>query len=89
MVEQAAQWIEKDLLSLSLSDTKKNGSFIYLVVFVILVIGYLITNFTTANADAFMGVIPKNMGTIAPVFFFSMLSGIICFVLGFFLYTMV
>jgi len=60
-----------------------------LVVFVILVIGYLITNFTTANADAFMGVIPKNMGTIAPVFFFSMLSGIICFVLGFFLYTMV
>ena len=59
-----------------------------LIVFVLLVAGYFITKFTTANADKFMGVIPQNMGTIAPILFFSMLSGIVCFVLGFLLYTM-
>lgn len=60
-----------------------------LIAFVVLVIGYLITKVTTANADSFFGVIQQNMGTIAPVFFFSMLSGIVCFFLGFLLYTMV
>ena len=59
-----------------------------LIAFVVLVIGYLITKVTTANADSFFGVIQQNMGTIAPVFFFSMLSGIVCFILGFLLYTM-
>jgi hypothetical protein len=62
---------------------------VVLIAFFILIIGYLLTKVTTANADSLFGVIQKNMGVIAPVFFFSMLSGIVCFVLGFLLYTMV
>ena len=59
-----------------------------LIAFVFLIVGYLITSVTTPNADSFFGIIQQNMGTIAPVFFFSTLTGLVCFLLGFFLYTM-
>lgn len=61
---------------------------IILLIVVFLVVAYVITNFTTPNADSFFGVVKQNMGTIGPVFVFSMLSGVVSFILGFFLYTM-
>lgn len=61
---------------------------IVLIAFVCLIVGYLITSVTTPNADTFFGIIKQNMGTIAPVFFFSSLTGLVCFILGFFIYTL-
>jgi hypothetical protein len=58
------------------------------LIVVFLVVFYIIANFTTPNADTFFGVIKQNTDTIGPVVVFSMLSGIICFILGFFLYTL-
>ena len=60
-----------------------------LIAFVFLIIAYLITSITTPNADNFWGVIKQNAGTIAPIVFFSSVVGIICFILGFFFYTMI
>jgi hypothetical protein len=60
-----------------------------LIAFVFLIVAYMITSLTTPNPDSFWGVIKQNAGTITPIFFFSTLVGIICFILGFFLYTMI
>lgn len=60
-----------------------------LIAFVFLIIAYMITSLTTPNADTFWGVIKQNTGTIAPIVFFSSTVGIICFILGFFFYTMI
>jgi hypothetical protein len=58
------------------------------LILVFLIVFYIIAYFSTPNADSFFGVIKQNMDTIGPVVIFSMLSGIICFILGFFLYTL-
>jgi len=62
---------------------------VILIAFVFLIVGYMITNLTTPNADTFWGVIQQNTGTIAPIVFFSSVVGIISFLLGFFFYTMI
>jgi hypothetical protein len=62
---------------------------IVLLAFIFLILAYIITNMTTSNADPFFGIVKQNMGTIAPVLFFSIVSGVVCFVLGFFVYSIV
>jgi hypothetical protein len=66
------------------------AAFLALIAFIVLflIVFYVIANFVTPNADTFFGVVKQNMDTIGPVVVFSMLSGIICFILGFFLYTL-
>jgi hypothetical protein len=58
---------------------------IVLVVFVFLIIAYIITNMTTGNADEFFKVIKQNANVVPPIVFFSVLSGVICLMLGIFL----
>lgn len=59
-----------------------------LIAFVFLILAYVVTNMTTPNADSFFGIVVQQRSTIAPILFFSILSGIIFFVLGIFLHTM-
>lgn len=59
-----------------------------LIAFVFLILAYIVTNVTTPNADSFFGIVVEHKSVIAPVLFFSILSGIIFFVLGLFLQTM-
>lgn len=59
-----------------------------LLTFVFLLIAYLITKATSPNADAFFGTVKQSTGEILPVVFFATLAGIVCFVLGFFLRTL-
>lgn len=58
---------------------------VLLVAFVFLVVAYIITSMTTGNADTFFGVIKSKAGAVAPVVFFSVLAGVVCFMLGIFL----
>lgn len=58
---------------------------IVLVVFVFLIIAYIITSMTTGNADEFFKVIKQNASVVPPIVFFSVLSGLICLMLGIFL----
>ncbi|NBO61308.1 MAG: hypothetical protein EBU82_10105, partial [Flavobacteriia bacterium] len=58
---------------------------IVLVLFVFLVIAYIITSMTTGNADEFFKVIKQNANVVPPIVFFSVLSGLICLMLGIFL----
>jgi len=58
------------------------------IAFIFLVLAYIVSNMTTTNADSFFGIVKQNMGTIAPVVFFSTLVGVVCFVLGVFLTSM-
>ena len=58
------------------------------IIVLFLIVFYLIAYFSTPNADSFFGVIKQNTDTIGPVVVFSMFSGIICFILGFFAYTL-
>ena len=58
---------------------------IVILAFVLLVLAYIVSNMVTANADQFFGIIKQNSGTILPVVFFSTLVGVLCFVLGVFL----
>lgn len=62
---------------------------VVLIAFIFLILAYIIASMTTPNADSFFGVIKHHTGTIGPIVFFSTLSGVVCFVLGVFLYTMV
>ena len=62
---------------------------VILIAFIFLILAYILASVTTPNADSFFGVIKQNTGTIGPVLFFSVLAGVVCFVLGFFLHTMV
>lgn len=58
---------------------------IVLVLFVFLIIAYIITSMTTGNADEFFKVIKQNANVVPPIVFFSVLSGLICLMLGIFL----
>ncbi len=60
-----------------------------LLCFVLLVIAYFIANMVTPNADKFFGVVKQNAGSISAVTFFATLAGIVCFVLGVFLTTLI
>jgi len=62
---------------------------VVLIAFIFLILAYILASITTPNADSFFGVIKQHTGTIGPVVFFSVLAGVVCFVLGFFLHTMV
>lgn len=62
---------------------------IVLIAFIFLILAYILASITTPNADSFFGVIKQHTGTIGPVLFFSVVAGVVCFVLGFFLHTMV
>jgi len=55
---------------------------------VLLVLAYILAYMTTPNADSFFGIIKQHIGTIAPVVFFSMLLGILGFLVGYFLNNM-
>lgn len=58
---------------------------IVLVLFVFLIVAYIITSMTTGNADEFFKVIKQNANVVPPIIFFSVLAGLICFMLGIFL----
>jgi hypothetical protein len=60
-----------------------------LIAFIFLILAYIIANLTTPNADSFFHIIKENSGTIKPVVFFSILSAVVFFVIGFFLSTWV
>jgi hypothetical protein len=64
------------------------GVALALLLFVFVILAYIVTNVVTPNADPFWGVIVQQKSVIAPVAFFSILSGIVFFVLGLFLNTM-
>ena len=64
------------------------GVALALLLFVFVILAYIVTNVVTPNADPFWGVIVQHKSVIAPVAFFSILSGIVFFVLGLFLNTM-
>jgi hypothetical protein len=59
-----------------------------ILTFVLLVLAYILSNMVTPNADNFFGVIKQNTGSISAVVFFSTLAGVVCFVLGVFLTTL-
>ena len=59
-----------------------------LIAFVFLILAYIVTNIVTPNADPFFGIIVEYKSVIGPIVFFSILSGIVFFVLGLFLHTM-
>ncbi len=60
-----------------------------LLAIVLLVLAYILASMTTPNADTFFGIVKQHLGTIAPVVFFSLLLGIVGFLLGVFLMYMV
>jgi hypothetical protein len=43
----------------------------------------------TPNADSFFKVVKQNQGSILPVVFFSTLAGLVCFMLGVFLKSLI
>lgn len=53
-----------------------------LIAFVFLILAYVLSNLVTPNADSFFGIVKSKAGTIAPIFFFSILVGVICYILG-------
>lgn len=62
---------------------------VVLIAFIFLILAYILASVTTPNADSFFGVIKQHSGTIGPTVFFATLAGVVCFILGFFLHTMV
>lgn len=60
-----------------------------ILIFVLLVLAYVISNLVTPNADTFFGTVKQHTGTITAVTFFATLAGIVCFVLGVFFTTLV
>jgi hypothetical protein len=58
------------------------GVALALVSFVFLILAYVLSNMVTPNADSFFGIVKQHTSTIAPIFFFSTLVGVICFILG-------
>lgn len=60
-----------------------------LIAFIFLILAYIVANLTTPNADSFFHIIKDNSSTIKPVIFFSILSAVVFFVIGFFLSTWV
>jgi hypothetical protein len=65
------------------------GIALVLIAFIFLILAYIIASITTPNADSFFKVIKQNSGTIGPIVFFSILSAVLAFVIGFFLSTWV
>ena len=53
-----------------------------LIVFVFLVLAYVLANATTPNADSFFGIIQQRVSTLSPMLLFSLLVGVVGFVLG-------
>jgi hypothetical protein len=61
---------------------------VVLVAFVLVILAYIVTSFTTPNADSFFGIIKQHTGVISATLFFSVISGVVFFVIGFFLSSM-
>lgn len=61
---------------------------VVLISFIFLVLAYIVASVTTSNADSFFGIIKQNAGTISFVTFITILTGLVCFVVGFFLSTL-
>jgi hypothetical protein len=62
---------------------------VILISFIFLILAYIVASLTTSNADSFFGIIKQNAGTISFVTFITFLVGIVSFVIGFFLHTLV
>jgi hypothetical protein len=65
------------------------GIALVLIAFIFLILAYIIASITTPNADSFFHIIKQNSGTIGPIVFFSIVSAVLAFVIGFFLSTWV
>ena len=61
---------------------------VLLVAFVLSILAYIVTSFTTPNADTFFGILHKNKEVIGGTLFFSTVSGVVFFIIGFFLSSM-
>lgn len=62
---------------------------VILVSFVLFVIAYAVASMTTGNAETFFGILRHSIPTVAPIVFFSILLGVVGFVLGFALQSMI
>jgi hypothetical protein len=66
------------------------GLAIILIIFVVSLVAYAISYFTTPNADSFFNVtVRENIGPISATVALATLSGVVFFILGFFLHSLI